>query len=95
MNYEHYYEHFMNTFMNTFLRVMNTMNTLRVNSYLLSKKCNSNLLVILFNLIINNIKCTCVCICSQSVHCVHQQIQSIHKSIHHLFILVFIFGGVD
>ena len=92
---EYHDEYFVNAFVNTFLREMNTLNTLRVNSYFLLKIQNITLLVklFIFNIINNKRKSTCLCVCLQSIHCIHQQIQSIHDSIHKVFIEPFIFGG--
>lgn len=81
MIYEHFYEHFMNTFMNTFLRDMNTMNTLRGNNYFFKIKSS-----------IQTIYRVIVCVSIQSLHCVHKQSQSVHKSVHNVFIKTFILG---
>ena len=86
MIYVYYHEHFMNTFMNTFLRVMNTMDTLRVYTYFLIKKRDTK--VWLYNRVL-------ACICPKSLHCIHQLIGSVHKSIHKAYIQSFIFGGIS
>ena len=85
MNSEHFGEHLVNTLVNTFLREVNTMNTLQGDSYLYIKKKE-----ILRSSLIRS----WVCLYLQSVHCVHQQIQSVHQSVHKVFTQLYIFGGL-
>jgi len=98
MVYEYFYEYFMNTFMNTFLRGMNTFDTLRVYNYFLLKKKNkvyiNQLRWLIYIIYMTGLKVrVCVCVCHGSIHSIHQQIQSIGKSIHQVYIQPYIFGG--
>lgn len=86
MKYEYYYEYFMNAFMNTFLRGMNTLDTLRGYTYLFKK--NNNIRSIVRTRTLASVR-------AKSIHSIHQQSQSIHKTIHRVSILPFIFLEVD
>ncbi len=84
MNYEYYYECFMNAFMNAFLRGMNALDSLRVYTYFLKKNIHLRSIVQMYMYLSVHAK---------SIHSIHQQSQSIHKSIHKVFIHLFIFGS--
>lgn len=60
------------------------MNTFNINTPFFNKKGNcNNIHTIDFESIL-----------SKSVHCVHQQIKSLHDCVHKVFIQPFIFGGI-
>lgn len=84
MNYEYYYEYFMYAFMYAFLREMKQMKAFRVYTPFYIKKKDTYCTI-------HNIQAESVL--SKSIHLLHQQIQSIHDSIHKVFMLSFIFGG--
>ena len=75
MKYEYYYGYFMNTFMNTFLRGMNTMDTLRTFTLFLIKIYSN----------IRSIVSILECVYTKTIHSIHQQIETIHQSIHKPF----------
>jgi len=67
---EHFGEHLVNTLVNTFLREVNTMNTLQVYIHLYNK---------IKEILRSSLIRSCVSSYIESVHCVHQQIQSVHQ----------------
>lgn len=77
MNYEYYYEYFMNTFMNTFLREMKQMKAFKVYTpfYVIKKDTYDSIRSI-----------ERVCVHPQSIHLFHSLRESIHKSLHKVFI---------
>lgn len=77
---EYYYEHFMNTFMNTFLRDMNTMNTF----WLFNPLTIKNRYYTKYTTLSGRVR-----VYIKSLHCVHQQSQSVHDCVHKVFIRLF------
>lgn len=67
-------ECFVNTLVNAFLREVNTMNAFRLfNPFFIKNRYYTKYTVLR------------KCVCSKSIHSIHQQRQSIHYSIHKAF----------